>query len=82
MQTAEDVSKSGNTNLFHDLKQNHSLENAETKKLIFLLRYFRYFVKEIWLEKCKEFKNVKCLSCSDYKEWIKTTIKKKKKICL
>ncbi len=29
----------GHTNLFHDLKQYHSLENAETKKYIFKLRY-------------------------------------------
>lgn len=27
-----DVTKSGNTNLFHDLKQRHSLEHAESKK--------------------------------------------------
>ncbi len=27
--------KSGNTNLFHDLKQYHSLEHPETKKYFF-----------------------------------------------
>ncbi len=30
---------SGNPNLFLDLKQYHSLDHAETKKLIFLVRY-------------------------------------------
>ncbi len=30
---------SGNPNLFLDLKQYHSLDHAETKKLIFLFRY-------------------------------------------
>ncbi len=30
---------SGNPNLFLDLKQDHSLEHAATKKLIFLVRY-------------------------------------------
>ncbi len=49
---------SGHTNLFHDLKQYHSLENAETKKYIFKLRY--NFFEEKWLEKY--------LSCSDHKE--------------
>ncbi len=35
---------SDNPDLFLDLKQYHSLEHAETKKLIFLFRYL--FVKE------------------------------------
>ncbi len=30
---------SGNPNLFLDLKQYHSLDHAETKQLIFLVRY-------------------------------------------
>ncbi len=30
---------SGNPNLFLDFKQYHSLDHAETKKLIFLVRY-------------------------------------------
>ncbi len=30
---------SGNPNLFLDLKQYHSLDHAETKKFIFLVRY-------------------------------------------
>ncbi len=31
----------GNSNLFLDLKQYHSLHHAETKKYIFLFRYLR-----------------------------------------
>ncbi len=51
---------SNQANLFHDLKQTHQ----NMQKIYF---YIIYFVKEKWQEKCKEFKNVKCLSCSDHK---------------